>query len=124
MIDAEAQRMKEQARQEMERNGQQSAMDLPLDLFREDAGRRVKLGLILAEAVKAHGLQIDEDRLRELAAEHASAYENPDEVVNFYLSDRGARASLENLALEDAVVDWVLAKVDVQDKETTFDAVM
>ena len=108
----------------MERNGQRSAMDLPLDLFREDAERRVKLGLILAEAVKAHGLRVDEDRLRQLASEHASAYENPDEVVNFYMSDRGARASLENLALEDAVVDWVLGKVEVQEKETTFDAVM
>ena len=124
MIDAEARRMKEQARQERERNGQRSAMELPLDLFREDAERRVKLGLILAEAVKTHGLQVDEGRLRELASEHASAYESPEEVVNFYLSDRGARASLENLALEDAVVDWVLGKVDVQAKETTFDAVM
>lgn len=124
MIDSEAQRMKEHSRQEMERSGQQGGVDLPLDAFKEDAERRVKLGLILAELVKVEGLKVDEARLRELAVEQASAYENPDEVVNFYLTDRGARESLENLALEDAVVDWACGKADVQDSSTTFEDVM
>ncbi len=124
MIDAEAQRIKEHSRQEMARNGQQSSVDLPLDVFKEDAERRVKLGLILAELVKSEGLRVDEARLRELATEQASAYENPDEVVNFYLTDRGARESLENLALEDSVVDWVCDKADVQQNTTSFEDVM
>lgn len=124
MVESEAKRLKEQARDQMHRAGQQSSVDLPLELFREDAERRVKLGLIIAEVVKANQLRPDDDRMRKLAEEHASAYEEPDEVVKYYLSDRDARSGLENLALEDAVVDWVLGQVRVEDKSTSFDDVM
>jgi trigger factor len=124
MVESEAQRLKQQAREHMQQAGQQSNVDLPLDLFREDAERRVKLGLIIAEVVKANQLRPDDDRMRKLAEEQASAYEEPDEVVKFYLSDKDARSGLENLALEDAVVDWVLGRVQVKDKSTSFDDVM
>jgi trigger factor len=124
MVDSEAARLKEQAREEMARRGQASGVDLPLDVFREDAARRVKLGLLIAEVVKANGIRVDESRMRQLAEEYATAYEDPAEVVNFYLSDRNARSSLENLALEEQVVDWVLGQARVEDKQTTFDEAM
>ena len=124
MVDAEAGRLKTQAREEMARRGQSSSIDLPADMFRDDAERRVKLGLLIAEVVKASGMRVDESRMRRLAEEYATAYEDPAEVVNFYLSDRNARGSLENLALEEQVVDWVLENVQVEDKHTTFEEVM
>lgn len=124
MVDAEAARLKEQARQEMARRGQASAVDLPADVFREDAERRVRLGLLIGEIVRTSGLRADESRIRSLAEEHATAYEDPAEVVNFYLTDRNARSSLENLALEEQVVDWVLGHVQVDDVAKTFEEVM
>jgi len=124
MVDSEAERLKEQTRQQMGRSGQASGVNLPLDVFKEEARRRVKLGLVIGEVVRSEGLRVDEDRMRRLAEEFASAYEEPEAVVNFYLTDTNARGGLENLALEDQVVDWVLDKAKIEDKQTTFDAVM
>lgn len=124
MVDAEAARLKEQARQEMARRGQASAVDLPDDVFREDAERRVRLGLLIGQIVRTSGLRPEEARIRGLAEEHATAYEDPAEVVNFYLTDRNARSNLENLALEEQVVDWVLGHVQVDNVAKTFEEVM
>lgn len=124
MASAEAKRLKEQTRQEMARSGQRSEVDLPVDVFISEAERRVKLGLVIGEVVRSEGLRVDEGRMRELAEEFASAYEDPREVVDFYMTDSNARGGLENLALEDQVVDWVLSRAKVEEKQTTFDAVM
>jgi len=124
MASAEAKRLKEQTRQEMARSGQRSEVDLPLDVFMSEAERRVKLGLVIGEVVRSESLRVDEGRMRELAEEFASAYEDPREVVDFYMTDSNARGGLENLALEDQVVDWVLSRAKVEEKQTTFDAVM
>lgn len=124
LVDAEAARMKQQAKDEMARAGQRTGVELPLDLFREDAARRVKLGLLIAEIVKANNIRVDENRMRSLAEGFASAYENPQQVIDFYMNDSNARGGLENLALEDQVVDWALDAAQVEDKPTTFDDVM
>ena len=124
MVEAEAARMKQQTRDEMARSGQNSSVDLPIDLFRADAERRVKLGLLIGEIVKANEIRVDEQRMRKLAEDLASAYEDSQEVVKYYMTDRDARGGLENLTLEDQVVDWVLGAVEVDDKSVSFDSVM
>ncbi|MBP3861294.1 MAG: trigger factor, partial [Pseudomonas sp.] len=57
---------------------------LPAELFEEQASRRVVLGLIVAEVVKQFDLKPDEDRVREMIQEMASAYQEPEQVVAWY----------------------------------------
>lgn len=124
MVDQEAERIKQQTVQEMRGRGQAPQFELPASVFVDQARRRVHLGMLVSEIMKAQALRADDDDLRATIAEFAESYENPDEVVDYYLKTPEARASVENLVLENKVVDWVLGQVSVNDVPTSFDDVM
>lgn len=120
----EAERMKQQMLQDMQQRGQASGMDLPASLFEEQARRRVHLGLLVAEIIAKQELKAKEDQLQGVIAEFAESYEDPQEVIDYYLQDKNARKSIENLVLENEVVDWVLGQVDTSDESKSFAEVM
>jgi trigger factor len=96
-------------------------VELPDDLFQQQARRRVALSLIFAEVVKTNGIQVDPERVREAVEDMASTYEHPQQVIDYYYSNKERLASVESLTLESQVVDWVLNQVTVMDEPTTFD---
>ncbi|AFU97565.1 trigger factor [Simiduia agarivorans] len=97
---------------------------LPDDMFKEQAERRVKLGLVVGELVKANEIKVDADRVRGMVEELASTYQEPEEVIQHYMSNRDLLASVESAVLEDQVVDFLLAKGKVVDQESTYDDVI
>jgi trigger factor len=97
---------------------------LPLDLFATQADRRVRLGLLVGEVVRTNGLQPRPDQIRKLVEDLAQSYEKPQDVVNWYLSDRKRLAELEGAALEDNVTRWVLEHAKVVDTPVAFDELM
>lgn len=117
LVELEIDSLREQTAQ---RFGGGNKMQIPRELFTEEAQRRVGLGLLVAEVVRQNGILVDQQRVQQTIAEFASAYEDPAEVVRFYNSDRQQRATLENLVLEDQVVDWVLTQAQVEEVMTSF----
>jgi trigger factor len=99
-------------------------MPLPADMFEKQAQRRVNLGLILAELVKAHQLQPKPEQVRALVEEQAQSYENPQEVVRWYYQQPERLREIESMAMEDNVVDWALKTAKVEDKPIEFDDLM
>jgi len=95
--------------------------ELPDDLFQDQAKRRVALGLIIAEVIKANDIQVDPERVREVVEDMASTYEHPQQVIDYYYAKKERLASVESLTLEGQVVDWVLDQVAVVDEPTTFE---
>ena len=93
---------------------------LPDELFKETAQRSVSLGLLVSEIVRAQGIQVDEDKLRAMLADIAAAYEDPQQVIDWYLKDREQRAQIEAVVLEDQVVDWLLTQVVVADQASSY----
>jgi len=126
LVDEETQRLSEQARRDLTARGVDTdkAPPLPLDLFAPQAERRVRLGLLVGEVVRAHGLQPRPDQIRKLVEELAQSYERPQEVINWYLSDRKRLGELEGTALEENVTRWVLEKAKVVDTSVAFDELM
>ncbi|MCB1790403.1 MAG: trigger factor [Gammaproteobacteria bacterium] len=124
LVGQEAERMKQQMLQEMQQRGQRSSVDLPASVFEDQARRRVHLGLLVSEIIEQQGIKADEDGIRATIAELAESYEDPQEVIDYYLQDANARRSIENLVLENAVVDWALAQVQVNDETKSFSEVM
>ncbi len=120
MVDQEARALKEQAQQEMAQAGQASAIDLPLDLFRDQAERRVKLGLVIGEIIRSQNIEVDQQRVDEMIAEQAATFEEPQEVIDWYAANPQARRTVENAVLEDQAVDWILEQAQVTDKPMTF----
>ncbi|MGH8433825.1 MAG: trigger factor [Pseudomonas sp.] len=94
---------------------------LPAELFEEQAKRRVVLGLIVAEVVKQFELKPDEARVRELIQEMASAYQEPEQVVSWYYKNDQQLNEVRSVVLEEQVVDTVLQKANVTDKQVSYE---
>lgn len=113
--------------QAVERFGGSAKMDpnqLPDQLFQEQAMRRVKLGLLLAESVKRFEVKADADRVRGYIDEMASAYDDPEQVVNFYYSNTENLRQIEALAIEEQVADILLGTATVNAVEMSYADVM
>ncbi len=93
-------------------------------VFNEQAEKRVSLQLIVAEIIKQNELKAEPAKVREMIENAAAGYEDPSAVINWYYSDQKNLAEMEALALEEDVIDWVLANANVTEKACTFDEVM
>lgn len=124
LVEMEVARLQGEMRDNLKARGNSGEMDLPKELFESDARRRVTLGLIIAEVVKTQNLQASPEQLKEIVAEHAQSYENPDEVVKWYYQSPERLREVESLALENNVVQWVLGQAKVGDTPVDFDELM
>ncbi|WP_144107791.1 trigger factor [Paraburkholderia sp. BCC1886] len=123
LIEQDQERLVGMARQDLEQRGVPNAKDAPIpaEMFKEQAERRVKLGLVLAELVKANDLQAKPEQIRAEVDEFAKSYEDPKEVVRWYYSNQQRLAEMEAYVVEANVVDFVLGKAKVTDKEVSFE---
>jgi len=126
IVKSEIQNMIQGAREEMRARGMKDIdkMPVPEELFKEQAERRVRLGLIVSELVKEHKLEATADQIKAHIDDLAASYEKPEEVVRWYYSDANRLAEVEGIVLEANVTDYVLGKAKVSEKEITFDELM
>lgn len=126
LVDQDAERLAEMTRQDMAQRGMANVKDMPfpIELFATQAERRVRLGLILAEIVKANKLEATPDQVKAQVEDFAQSYEDPQQVIKYYYSDRRRLAEVEALVLEENVVNYVLGKAKVIDKTIPFDELM
>ncbi len=125
LVAAESEALVERAQADMKSRGiDPKNIPIPPDAFKDQAERRVRLGLIVSEIVKANDLKAKPDQIRKQIEEFAASYENPGEVVRYYFSDRTRLAEVEGIVLEQNVVDWALANAQVSDKALSLDELM
>jgi trigger factor len=126
LVANEVERMTEQARADLKQRGVKDAdkAPIPAEIFQPQAERRVRLGLAVAELVRANNLQAKPDQLQAHIEELAQSYEKPAEVVRWYLSDRQRMAEVEAVVIENNVTEHVLGKAKVVDKTLPFDELM
>jgi len=121
LVAAEAERMAQAAAEEMKsRGGKESDAQLSPSTFEPAATDRVAMGLIVGELVRANNLQATPEQVRALLNEQAQSYEKPEQVVAWYYQDQRRLSEFEAVALEQNVVDFVLAKSKVADKVVPF----
>lgn len=125
LLDQDAERLAEMTREDMRQRGMDiKNMPFPPELFTSQADRRVRLGLILSEMVKTNGLQATAEQIKAHVDDFAHAYEDPQQVIKYYYSDRNRLAEVEALVLEENVVSYVLGKAKVAEKLVAFDELM
>ncbi|MCB1731330.1 MAG: trigger factor [Halieaceae bacterium] len=93
---------------------------LPDDMFRDNAERRVKLGLVLAELVGKLELKADAAKVREAIEEMASTYQDPEEVINYYYSNQDQLSAIESRVLEDQMVEKLLESANIVEKQCSY----
>jgi trigger factor len=94
---------------------------LPDTMFQEEAERRVALGLIVGEIIKTAKIKPEAKRVKKMIEDLASTYENPQEVVDYYHSNRELLSGIESAALEDQVVDHILGQAKVAEEQSNYD---
>ena len=126
LVESEAADRVVAAREELKKRGVPNAESIPIppDAFTAEADRRVRLGLMIAELVKVASLSARPEQVRARIEEFAANYEQPAQVVSYYLSDRARRAEVEGIVLEDNVVQHILAGAKVEDEVVPFDQIM
>jgi len=98
--------------------------ELPADMFREQAERRVKVGLLLGEVIKNNELKVNEAKVTELIESAASAYEDPQEVIEYYKTNKELAQQMQNVALEEQAVELLLEGAKVKNKKAKFKDIM
>lgn len=127
-VEAEIARLREDMLDDLKQRGMKDVekfqAQLPDDIFRAQAERRVRLGLIVAELVRANELDPKPEQVKAHVEELASSYEHPEEVVRWYYSNPERMTTVEALVLENNVTDFVLGKAQVTEKTLSFDELM
>lgn len=126
VVQSEVDRLVEGARADLKQRGIKDAdkAPIPAELFQEQAERRVRLGLVVAELVRAHELHAKPEQIKAHIEELASSYEKPADVVRWYTSDNRRMAEVEAVVIENNVTEFVLSKAKVTDKAIGFDELM
>ncbi|MCK0508812.1 trigger factor [Aromatoleum anaerobium] len=125
LVEAESRQLAENAKRDLEMRGMKTK-DIPVEpaWFADQAVRRVKLGLIMAELVNAKELYAKPEQVRAMIDEMAQSYEDPAELVRWYYAQPERLGQAEAVVIEDNVVAWVLSQTQTEDKTVTFDELM
>ena len=122
-IDRQRQQMIQQFTQQFGGQGA-GAFDssmLPDELFKEQAEKSVKLGVLVSKVLADAKLEVDQARVDAYIDDMASSYEDPTEVVEYFKNDKQQRAQIEAVVLEDQVVDHILASAKVSDVNISYE---
>ena len=123
LVDSEIDQLRQQTQERMRQAGAEGEEpDLPADQFEEEARRRVKLGLLVNEIVRANDIQLEPERMQAALQRVASGYEQPEQVMQYYLQNQEMMQSLQLQVMEDQVVDWVMEQAQVTEKPMSLDA--
>ena len=125
-VQSEVSRLVEGARADLKQRGIKDAETAPIpeEMFVPQAERRVRLGLVVAELVRANGLHAKPEQVKAHIDELAASYEKPADVVRWYTSDERRMSEVEAIVIENNVTEFVLSKAKVVDKAVAFDELM
>ena len=126
LIKMEIEALQKMARENMTARGMPVNVDMPMpvEIFEAQAQRRVSLGLILGELVRAHSLHARPEQVRAAVDVQAQSYEHPQEVVKWFYQQPERLRDIESVVLEENVVEWALGVAKAEDKTITFDELM
>jgi trigger factor len=126
VVQSELDRMIEGARADLKQRGIKDADKAPIpeEMFRPQAERRVRLGLVVAELVRSNDLHAKPEQIKTHVEELSASYEKPEDVVRWYYSDNRRLAEVEAIVIENNVTDFVLGKAKVTEKAISFEDLM
>ncbi len=111
----------QQVRNEMAQNSQGADLStLPDDMFKDQAAKRVKLGLIVGEIINKNKMEKDQTRVDDMLNTLAESYEDPSALIEYYRSNQEAMQTIEAAVMEEMIVEWALEKAKVTDKKMKF----
>jgi trigger factor len=102
----------------------QDMPDVPDDVFRAEAQRRVKVGLVVNRLIENLGLTTDPERVRARIEALARPYAQPEQVVNWYYSNEEQLSQIQMSVLEEQLVERILLDAQVTEVDSRYDDVI
>ncbi|HHS99600.1 MAG TPA: trigger factor, partial [Thiomicrospira sp.] len=125
LVDQEVQNLMNNMVQKLKEQGmQESDINISADQFQGEAEKRVKLGLILGDVIRANDIQADDADVNAFISEQASSYEDPAEVVNWYKENPQALNEIKGIIVENKVAEKIMAEAKVTEVTKSFEEVV
>ena len=122
MINSEISNMKQDTARRMGMDPKDMNEDLfPDETFKEEALKRVKIGILLNKIIEDKELKPDGDKVKEIIEERAKNYKDPQQVINYFYSDDEQLRNIESISLEEQVVDTIRAEAKSSDEEISYE---
>ncbi len=122
LIDQEIRALQQEA---MRRMGVEDPAKAPApEVFRDNAIRRVHVGLLINELITSQNIQLDAARVTAHIEDLAANYDQPEEIVKVYQSQPRLRSQVEMVVLEEQVTEWLVERGEVTARPTDFKAFM
>jgi trigger factor len=99
-------------------------LQLPKDMFKAQAEKRVALGLILGEIIHTKDIKVDDHKVRTTIEDMAKSYEQPEAFVAWYYGDNNRLKSVQQRVLEDQTIELLVAQAKIANETTSFSAIM
>ncbi|MGD9108090.1 MAG: trigger factor [Gammaproteobacteria bacterium] len=124
LIENEKEVLHQQFMQQFPPNMQKEQMpEIDKDIFKEQAIRRVTLGLLMLEVINMYTLEPNSDRVREIIETYAQSHEDPQKIIDWYMADKERRAYFDQLNLEEQIVAKLLESAKVDKKTISLEEV-
>jgi len=124
LIREEAENMSKQVVARQQQSGIENPKPMPWENFADAARKRVVAGMVMAGLASSNSLVADKDRIRAKIETIAATYEQQQQVMELYFSNRELMQGIESAVLEEQVVEWILENAIVNDKKMTFNEVI
>ena len=122
MVDSEVSNMKQDTARRMGMDPKDLKEDLfPDDMFKEEATKRVKVGILLNKVIEEKELKPDADKVKEIIEERAKNYKDPQQVINYFYSDDEQLRNIESISLEEQVVDALKLEAKSSDENISYE---
>jgi len=126
LVKREIGNMKEQSLHSMMR-GQKHDLDpnlLPDEPFKDEALRRIKLGLIFSQYMKEHELKPNPEEVREHIENIAKSYQKPEQIVSWYYNHEESLEQVQSLVLENDVVEKIFSDAKITESQLSYTEAM
>ncbi|MCE8031826.1 MAG: trigger factor [Halomonas sp.] len=120
LVQQETDALKRQAAQQFGLGEDFDVSQLPNELFSEQAKSRVQVGLLLAEVIKSNELDASDDEIRAKVEELAEQYQEPQQVIDYYMGNDQLKTQVKSAILEEKAVDKLLEQASVKDVEMSY----
>lgn len=122
LVENEARAMLAQQVDQIRRSGRDPGQ-VPADAhenFKDAAGKRVLVGLLVGEVARINDLKLEPKRLNETMRLIASTYEEPEQVIEMYRNDPQLMSGLQNRVMEEQVIDWIAERAQHTEETLSF----
>lgn len=125
LVEQEAQTLLNRQAEQFKQQGMNPEdLGMTADMFKPDAEKRVKIGLVLGEVIKENNIEATEEGRKAFIEEQASSYDDPQEVIQWYANNPDAQKEIDAILVEREITKLILSEAKVKEVSKKFEEIV